>query len=119
MASDRSPLLVDLAWLDPRSTPVLLIDARSAEAYAGGHLPGAINLDTFFYVNEHTDPAGLRQIAADWARMLGEAGIVPHDTVVFYDAGTQNYAPRGAFMLRYLGHRASHVLHGGVAGWRA
>ena len=45
--------------------------------------------------------------------------ITPDDTVIFYDAGTENYAPRGAFMLRYLGHDASHVLHGGIAGWRA
>jgi len=119
MTDTTTRLLIDRDWLDRQTSPALLIDARPAEDYAQGHLPGAINLDTFFYVNEHTDPAGLRQIEADWARMLGEAGITPRDTVVFYDAGTQNYAPRGAFMLRYLGHRASHVLHGGIAGWRA
>ena len=119
MNEDATSLLVDLDWLDSQTAPVLLIDARPAADYAAGHLPGAINLDTFFYVNEHTDPAGLKQIEADWARMLGEAGITPEDRVVFYDAGTQNYAPRGAFMLRYLGHRESYVLHGGIAGWRA
>jgi len=105
--------------MDRQTVPVLPVDARPAEAYAVGHLPGAINLDTFFYVNEHTDPEGLQTIEADWSRMLGAAGITPEDTVVFYDEGTQNYAPRGAFMLRYLGHHASHVLHGGIAGWRA
>jgi thiosulfate/3-mercaptopyruvate sulfurtransferase len=115
---DRLPLLVDLAWLDRQAAPVLLVDARPVAAYVAGHLPGAINLDTFFYVNEHTDPEGMETIEADWSRMLGAAGITPADTVVFYDEGTQNYAPRGAFMLRYLGHRASHVLHGGIAAWR-
>lgn len=112
-------LLVDLDWLDRQSGAVLLVDARPAAEYAQGHLPGAISLDTFFYINERTDPAGLVQIEDDWARMLGEAGIIPADTVVFYDAGTENYAPRGAFMLRYLGHPASHVLHGGIAAWVA
>lgn len=119
MPNDRAPLLVDLDWLDRQTAPVLIIDARPAEAYRAGHIPGAINLDTFFYVNEHTDPDGLQTIAADWSRMFGAAGITPADTAVFYDEGTQNYAPRGAFMLRYLGHTASHVLHGGIAGWRA
>ena len=119
MTDGATRLLVDLEWLDSRTAPVLLVDARPAPDYAKGHLPGAINLDTFFYVNERTDPTGLKTIEADWARMLGEAGITPDDTVVFYDAGTQNYAPRGAFMLRYLGHGASHILHGGFAGWRA
>jgi thiosulfate/3-mercaptopyruvate sulfurtransferase len=118
MAENATSLLVDLNWLDRQAAPVLLVDARPADDYAAGHLPGAINLDTFFYVNEHTDPEGLKRIEADWARMLAEAGITPEDRVVFYDAATQNYAPRGAFMLRYLGHRESYVLHGGIAGWR-
>ncbi len=118
MTDAEMRVLVDLDWLDRQTAP-LLIDARPADAYAHGHLPGAINLDTFFYVNEHTDPEGLRIIEADWARMLGAAGITPGDTVIFYDEGTQNYAPRGAFMLRYLGHDASHVLQGGIAGWIA
>ena len=116
MTDAEMRVLVDLDWLDRQTAP-LLIDARPADAYARGHLPGAINLDTFFYVNEHTDPEGLRTIEADWAQMLGAAGITPSDTVIFYDEGTQNYAPRGAFMLRYLGHDASYVLHGGIAGW--
>lgn len=119
MTDGDTHVLVDLDWLDRQPAPVLLIDARPAPEYARGHLPGAIHLDTFFYVNEHTDPAGLRKIEADWAEMLGAAGITPGDTAVFYDAGTENYAPRGAFMLRYLGHERSHVLHGGIAGWRA
>lgn len=118
MTDTTTPLLVDLDWLDHQGD-VLLIDARPAEAYARGHLPRAINRDTFFYVNERTDAEGLKKIEADWAAMLGEAGITPEDTVIFYDEGTENYAPRGAFMLRYLGHPASHVLHGGFAAWRA
>ncbi len=119
MDESATSLLVDLDWLDRQTAPVLLIDARPAEDYAAGHLPGAINLDTFFYVNERTDPEGLERIEADWARMLGGAGITPEDRAVFYDAGTQNYAPRGAFMLREIGHQESYVLHGGIAGWRA
>lgn len=119
MTDGATHLLVDLDWLDAQTAPVLLIDARPDADYVQGHLPGAINLDTFFYVNEHTDAAGLKKIEADWATMLGAAGITPDDTAVFYDAGTENYAPRGAFMLRYLGHERSHVLHGGIAGWRA
>lgn len=119
MTGTEIRFLVDRAWLESQGDSILLVDARPDFAYAEGHLPGAINLDTFFYVNEHTDPQGLAKIEADWSRMLGAAGITPSDTVVFYDEGTQNYAPRGAFMLRYLGHRDSHVLHGGIAAWRA
>ncbi|MCC7105946.1 MAG: sulfurtransferase [Chloroflexi bacterium] len=110
-------LLVDLDWLDQRPGQVLLVDARLPGQFRRGRLPGAIHLDTFPYANARTDPAGMEVIQRDWARMLGEAGIRPEDTVVFYDAGTENRAPRGAFMLRYLGHERSYVLHGGVDAW--
>jgi thiosulfate/3-mercaptopyruvate sulfurtransferase len=49
--------------------------------------------------------------------MFCQVGIPLTGSVVFYDVGTENRASRPAFMLHYLGHRNSFVLHGGMAAW--
>ncbi|MFQ5880622.1 MAG: sulfurtransferase [Dehalococcoidia bacterium] len=114
-------MLVEVSWLKERlgDAQVVVVDARKGWEYRRGHIPGAIHLDTFGYVNVSTGAEGLRRIQEDWGRMFGEAGIAPEDVVVFYDGGTTNRSPRGTVMLRYLGHRRAYVLHGGFAGWLA
>ncbi len=77
----------------------VLLDVRSPEAYAKGHVPGAINL-----------PHGkiIASKMTDW----------PEDTVfVTYCAGPHcNGAARGALRLAELG-RPVKIMAGGVAGW--
>lgn len=110
-------LLLELAEIDRFQGPLLWVDARRPSDYRRGHLPGAIALDTFPYANERTDGPGLQQALEDWTRMFAGVGITSEDTVVFYDAGTENRSARPAFMLRNLGHPRSYVLHGGVLSW--
>lgn len=78
----------------------VLLDVRSSDLYAAGHVPGAINL-----------PHG-KIVAATLARW-------PADTVfVVYCAGPHcNGAHRAAIRLARLG-RPVKMMIGGVTGWR-
>ncbi|MDA8290936.1 MAG: rhodanese-like domain-containing protein [Actinomycetota bacterium] len=109
--------LVELEELDELEPPLCLVDARLAEDYEVGHVPGALHLDTFEFANERTEGADLDALLRQWQQMFHDAGIRREESVVFYDAGTENRASRPALMLRALGHDRAHVLHGGMAGW--
>ena len=63
-------LLATFAGLD-----ALIIDARSAEAYAAGHIPGAISVSTYDYFVPNTKPEGMRTFASQAAALYGAAGI--------------------------------------------
>ena len=112
-----APILAELDELDRLAQPPLYVDTRSGADYRRGHIPGAVHLDTFAYANERTDPAGWRKAVADWRAVFAAAGIGAEGTVAFYDGGLENRAARNGFMLRYLGHPAAHVLHGGMTAW--
>jgi rhodanese-related sulfurtransferase len=78
----------------------VLLDVRSPEAYAKGHLPGAINLPH---------------------RRMTEAALASHpsDTLfVVYCSGPHcNGADRGALRLAQLGRPVKKML-GGITGWQ-
>jgi thiosulfate/3-mercaptopyruvate sulfurtransferase len=113
-------ILIDLDGLDRLTGDVLLVDTRRGPDYRRGHIPGAIHLDTFPYANERTDTAvGWPAIEEDWRQAFAGAGLTLSDTVVFYDAGFENRAPRNAVTLSHLGHPRVFVLVGGFAAWVA
>ena len=107
---------------------LILIDARSAEAYAKGHLPGAINLPPDAlrtakakpgegrsqYLFRDGDPDLGPLDAGRYARVFGDAGVEATDTVVVYG----NHAGKGdgsvpVMILDMLGHRgALHFIDG-------
>ncbi len=105
--------LVDSRWY---------LDGRSgAEAYAQGHLPGAVfvDLDTVLAAPPSA-AAGRHPLPepADFARGLEAAGIGDDDTVVVYDDAGGVIAARLVWMLRTLGQPAA-VLDGGLAAWQS
>ena len=110
-------ILVELEEMDKLEPSLCLVDARLAEDYEVGHIPGALHLDTFEFANERTEGVGLDAVLGQWQDMFHDAGIQREESVIFYDAGTENRASRPALMLRALGHERAHVLHGGMAGW--
>lgn len=78
----------------------VLLDVRSPELFAQGHVPGAINL-----------PHG---------KIIGsKVAVWPEDTVfVTYCAGPHcNGAARGALRLAKLG-RSVKIMAGGITGWK-
>ncbi len=122
---DFTALLGDphLRIVDARSAPhgaPGVVSATGAEQYAGGHLPGAIQLD---YADQLADPAtphATRAAPAElFAQVLGERGIGDDARIVAYDAGTTPYAARFLWMCRYYGHDDVRVLAGGLPAWIA
>jgi 3-mercaptopyruvate sulfurtransferase SseA len=53
----------------------LIIDARSPEAYAAGHIPGAVSVSTYDYFVPNTKPEGMHAFASQAAALYGAAGI--------------------------------------------
>jgi len=96
----------------------LLIDARSPEAYAAGHIPGAISVSTYDYFVPNTKPDGMRSFATTAANLYGAAGITLNTPVVIYDDDTGVRVARECWLLEYLGHRHVHLLHGGFNAWQ-
>lgn len=96
----------------------LIIDARSAEAYAAGHIPGAISVSTYDYFVPNTKPEGMRAFASQAAALYGAAGISLDTPLVVYDDDTGVRVARECWLLEYLGHRNVRLLHGGLNAWR-
>lgn len=97
----------------------ILWDARDAEAYAQGHLPGAINAGetgrTLRDANRE-DWLPTPQIEA----VLGKAGIdLLNKEVIVYSRKGDNSAYFGLNTLRYFGAVNPKVYHGGLDDWKA
>ncbi len=115
--------LISASDLHDRRATIRLLDVRPGEAYAAGHLPGALHADLERHLSRASapghDPARggrhpLPSVAA-FAGQLEAWGIGPDTEVVAYDAsGGSNAAARLWWMLRALGHARVAVLDGGL-----
>jgi thiosulfate/3-mercaptopyruvate sulfurtransferase len=96
----------------------LIIDARSPEAYAAGHIPGAISVSTYDYFVPNTKPEGMRAFANQAALLYGAAGITLDTPLIVYDDDTGVRVARECWLLEYLGHPNVRLLHGGLNAWQ-
>ena len=127
--------LVSAAWLlENISNPNLrLVDTRfwlgqpsaGFEAYAVGHIEGAIFLDleTDLSSPKHPNGTGGRHPLPDpetLAKKLSSLGIGSEHLIVAYDdpsTGQGFYAAHLWWLMRYLGHDQVQVLDGGLPAW--
>jgi len=97
---------------------VLLWDARDADDYAAGHIPGAVNIGdpTITLRDKNTeDYLPIAQIE----KAFGAAGIDPaREIIVYGDRGLPS-AYFAQVTLRYFGATSAKVFHDGIEGWRA
>jgi len=110
---------------DPRW---VVVDCRSALAdaeagrrlYLRGHIPGA------FYASLETELTGLKTgrngrhplpDPESFAQFLRGIGVGDETQLVAYDDGGDMFAARLWFLARWIGHVATAVLDGGLAGW--
>ncbi len=91
---------------------------RDAEEYKAGHIPGAANIPDVFYYLASTTPEGLEEFQEHFAKLFGEAGLTGEETAVVYEEGFSLKAPRGYWILEYLGYPKIAVLQGGMREWR-
>ena len=108
------------ALLETGST--VLIDTRSPDNYAAGHIAGAVNMfDIFTYLAMSTKE-GMAELKTKFADAFGAAGIGGDETVVFYEGSMNSgfgMSCRGYYLLTFLGYNKAHILHGGLAAWEA
>ena len=109
-------LLVSAAWLaqhlhDPN---VKIIDARSAQDYTAGHVPGAVLLPNGAFRSTRGVPDACTP--EEFAATAGALGVRATDTVVCY-AGTGG--ARTWWVFARFGHRNARFLNGGFRQWRA
>lgn len=101
---------------------VIVIDARGPDAYAAGHIPGAVNVHDIFSYLAMSTPDGMGELRGKFAEIFGKAGLSGAETAVIYE-GSMNtgfgMSCRGYFLLKFLGYPKAAVLHGGLAAWTA
>jgi thiosulfate/3-mercaptopyruvate sulfurtransferase len=106
------------AYMEAGNTVV--IDTRDAQAYAEGHIPGAVNMREIFTYLATTDPEGLDELRDTFASLFAKAGVAKESQVVFYEDSMNTgfgQSCRGYFLLTALGHDGGAVLHGGLKAW--
>ncbi|HSD37670.1 MAG TPA: sulfurtransferase [Rhodocyclaceae bacterium] len=129
---ERFETLISAARLQTRldEGDLLLVDVRhdlaqpaaGREAYAAGHIPGAI----FLHLDD--DLSGMKTghngrhplpPRDQFAARVAALGVHSTTQVVAYDAQGGMFAARLWWMLRWLGHSRVAVLDGGLPAWQA
>src|SRR4029079_12291985 len=91
--------------------PVNVVDVRSAEAYAKGHVPYAINLQAAMFKSNLADPAKL-------APALGAAGVDPsNETVIVSNGGLDAGAALAFLAFEKLGQKKVSVVMESIDDW--
>lgn len=100
---------------------VVFIDTRAPEAYAAGHIPGAVNMREIFTYVSMSSEQELSALQGKFAKLFGDTGLSGRERAVFYeddmDAGN-GQSCRGYFLLKYLGYPNVSVLRGGFKAWK-
>jgi thiosulfate/3-mercaptopyruvate sulfurtransferase len=96
-----------------------LATGAQPDAYAAGHIPGAVFVDLDQELAAPPGPGGRHPLpgAEAFTEAMRGAGVSADRRVVLYDAGTGMAAARGWWVLRYYGHPDVAVLDGGLAAW--
>ncbi len=101
---------------------VVVIDTRSPDAFAAGHIPGAVNVHEIFTFLAMSTPEGMTELRQKFADAFGAAGLSGAETAVCYEESMNSgfgQSCRGYFLLSWLGYANARVLHGGIHAWRA
>ncbi|MGB2695968.1 MAG: sulfurtransferase [Dehalococcoidia bacterium] len=126
-----SEALVSTAWLadrldaanarpDGRPSGRIIEVSHDPEAYASGHLPGAVAIDWLQDLIEHPDETSGHVIDADrFAALARRLGLRPDDTLVFYGDAGGRHAARALWTFEYYRHPGPlHWLDGGREKWQ-
>ena len=97
---------------------LILIDARSFQAYSLGHITNAVNLDLFSFHWIDTSQDGISSFNQQFTKIFSRVGVSEEKKVVFYDAVSGMLAARGVWLLEYLSHHNVSMLDGGFIKWK-
>ena len=113
-------LLVDLDWLEDHigDARLRIADLRDLDAYAGGRVPGAVQLDLEDLGHDLNGCDNVLIPPAEFERVMARLGISNRDTVVAYDDHWGLPSARLVWALHYYGEPSAGVLNGGWDRWR-
>jgi thiosulfate/3-mercaptopyruvate sulfurtransferase len=97
----------------------LLLDLRPPDAYAAGHVSGAIHLDLWGVSLIDTDPAPLKAFMWMIEHVLAVHGVDAATPIVVYDDQSGVRAARAFWFLEFFGHPSVRLLDGGFSAWNA
>lgn len=102
-----------------RDDGVRIVDMRLPDAYAGGHLPGAIAIDYADLVERRPPILGLLPSIEHLRAVMSRAGLKSTHDIVAYDDEGGGRACRLLWTLDVLGHKGRLILlDGGYAAWK-
>jgi thiosulfate/3-mercaptopyruvate sulfurtransferase len=112
-------LLVSTEWLADylNATDLRIVDVRPADAFAEGHIPGAVQVDLAALATTVDGVPGMLIDATAFAAIMGQLGIDANHAVVIYDSNWGMPAARVLWALAYYGHSNAAVLNGGWDRW--
>ena len=116
----RDEVLVSTDWVakhgDDPAYRLVEVD-EDTEAYAGGHIAGAI---AWHWKDDlHAAPRRDFLDQGALAALLGRSGVGPDTTVVLYGGNNNWFATYAYWLLRYLGFDRVRLLDGGRKKWEA
>ena len=98
---------------------LVLVDCRSYKEYAEGHIPGAVNVDLFYYHWLDTTKEGIHAFERQMETLFSFMGITKETTAIFYDDVAGMSAARGVWLLKYFSHANAFMLDGGFRKWKS
>lgn len=106
----------DLGKLDKGN--LLFIDFRTPEAYAQGHIPGAINIWRNDIEDNSFPYGGMMAKREKLEKLFSEKGITAEHQFVLYDARGLPDAARLWWVLSFYGFENVSLLDGGLQAWQ-
>jgi thiosulfate/3-mercaptopyruvate sulfurtransferase len=111
-------VLVSTDWvkehLDDPKVKLVEIDVDT-QAYAAGHIPGAVGLNWQSQLQDQIRRDILSK--EEFERLMGQAGISPDDTVVVYGDNNNWFAAYGLWLMKLYGHPDVRLMNGGRVKW--
>jgi thiosulfate/3-mercaptopyruvate sulfurtransferase len=97
---------------------LIIADCRSYKEYSEGHIPGAVNIDLFYYHWSDTTKDGIKSFEKQMKNLLSFVGVTKESVIVFYDEVSGMSAARGVWILMYFSHPRVFMLDGGFKKWK-
>ncbi len=119
MANYAHPeVLVETDWvkqnLGKPGIKLVEIDVDS-KAYAAGHIPGAVGFNWQTQLQDQVRRDIITKAAFE--KLLGDAGILPGDTVILYGDNNNWFAAYGFWLFKIYGHKDVRLMNGGRIKW--
>ncbi|OYT11899.1 MAG: hypothetical protein B6I18_02545 [Bacteroidetes bacterium 4572_112] len=101
-----------------KSKNAVIISAQSAKNYKLSHIKGAVFIDHHDLYKAGA-VEGLIKSPTDLAKYFGSKGVSEKKDILIYDDGTNKYAARIYWILKYLGAPNVKILHKDMGAWRS